>query len=46
VAALAHDVIVMKDGDIVEAGPARRLLASPTHPYTRTLLASAATPVN
>ena len=28
VAAMAHDVIVMKDGDIVEAGPARRLLAS------------------
>ncbi|MGH6648429.1 ABC transporter ATP-binding protein [Aquabacterium sp.] len=41
VAAMAHHIIVMKDGDIVESGPALQLLASPSHPYTRTLLASA-----
>ncbi|RZL03045.1 MAG: ABC transporter ATP-binding protein [Rubrivivax sp.] len=41
VAAMAHHIIVMKDGDIVESGPALQMLASPSHPYTRTLLASA-----
>ena len=41
VTAMAHHIIVMKDGDIVEAGPAAALLASPQHPYTRTLLSSA-----
>ncbi|MBA4110943.1 MAG: microcin ABC transporter ATP-binding protein [Leptothrix sp. (in: Bacteria)] len=41
VAAMAHHIIVMKDGDIVESGPALELLASPRHEYTRTLLASA-----
>ena len=35
---LAHDIAVMKDGRIVEAGPAQRLLSDPSHPYTRTLL--------
>lgn len=45
VAAMAHHIIVMKDGDIVEAGPARQLLEAPAHPYTRTLLASATVPV-
>lgn len=44
VAAMVHHVIVMKDGDIVEAGPAAQLLASPAHPYTQTLLASASVP--
>jgi peptide/nickel transport system ATP-binding protein len=37
---LAHDIAVMKDGRIVEAGPAERLLAAPEHPYTRALLAA------
>ncbi|RZI83287.1 MAG: ABC transporter ATP-binding protein [Rubrivivax sp.] len=40
VAAMAHHIIVMKDGDIVESGPAQQVLEAPTHPYTRTLLAS------
>jgi microcin C transport system ATP-binding protein len=40
VAAMAHHIIVMKDGDIVESGPARQVLESPSHVYTRTLLAS------
>jgi microcin C transport system ATP-binding protein len=41
VRALAHDVLVMKDGKIVEAGPAERLFAAPSHPYTRALMAAA-----
>jgi microcin C transport system ATP-binding protein len=41
VRAMAHRIIVMKDGDVVEAGLADRLLAEPQHPYTRTLLAAA-----
>jgi microcin C transport system ATP-binding protein len=41
VRALAHQVVVMKDGKIVEAGPAQRLFAEPRHPYTRALMAAA-----
>jgi microcin C transport system ATP-binding protein len=41
VRALAHEVLVMKDGKAVEAGPADRLFAAPSHPYTRALLAAA-----
>jgi peptide/nickel transport system ATP-binding protein len=37
---LAHDIAVMKDGRIVEAGPAERILACAGHPYTRALLAA------
>src|SRR5437763_10183005 len=39
VRALAHHVLVMKDGKIVEQGPAKRLFAAPEHPYTRALMA-------
>ena len=39
VRALAHHVLVMKDGKIVEQGPAERLFAAPEHPYTRALMA-------
>ncbi len=35
---LAHDIAVMKDGRIVEAGAAGQLLGEPQHAYTRTLL--------
>ncbi|TDD73274.1 dipeptide ABC transporter ATP-binding protein [Actinomadura rubrisoli] len=35
---LADRVLVMKDGEIVEEGPARDVLAVPRHAYTRTLL--------
>jgi peptide/nickel transport system ATP-binding protein len=39
-AQMADAVIVMYAGRIVESGPARQLLASPWHPYTRDLLAA------
>ncbi|MCF5802794.1 ABC transporter ATP-binding protein [Pseudomonas tremae] len=39
--ALAHDVIVVKDGEVVERGPSHDLFDSPQHPYTRELLAAA-----
>jgi len=39
--AMAHRLLVMKDGEIVEEGAALALLASPRHPYTRTLLQAA-----
>jgi ABC-type oligopeptide transport system ATPase subunit len=37
---LAHDIAVMKDGRLVEAGPAEQILAHAGHPYTRSLLAA------
>jgi peptide/nickel transport system ATP-binding protein len=37
---VADRVAVMYAGRIVETGPARDVLASPSHPYTRGLLAS------
>jgi microcin C transport system ATP-binding protein len=40
VRAMAHQVIVLKDGEVVEQGAAKRVLAHPTHPYTRLLLAA------
>jgi len=39
--ALAHKVIVMKQGDIVEEGPAQQIFAAPQHPYTCALMAAA-----
>ena len=41
VKALANHLVVMKDGKVVEAGPAAQLFAAPQQPYTRTLLAAA-----
>ena len=41
VRALAHELIVMKDGVVVEQGPAARIFAEPTAEYTRTLMAAA-----
>ncbi|MBK4737533.1 ABC transporter ATP-binding protein [Noviherbaspirillum pedocola] len=38
--AMAHRVLVMKDGQVVEQGDAQTLLSSPSHPYTRRLLAA------
>jgi microcin C transport system ATP-binding protein len=39
--AMAHEVVVMKDAQVVEQGPVERVLQSPTHPYTRKLVESA-----
>ncbi|SBW12304.1 putative fused oligopeptide transporter subunits of ABC superfamily: ATP-binding components [uncultured Alphaproteobacteria bacterium] len=39
--ALADEILVMKDGKVVEAGPAERVLDAPAHPYTRALLDAA-----
>ena len=39
--AMAHQVIVMKDGAILEHGPVDRVLDQPEHPYTRKLVAAA-----
>ncbi|MDO5691879.1 MAG: dipeptide ABC transporter ATP-binding protein [Pseudomonadota bacterium] len=41
VRAMAHEVIVLKDGAVVEAGSAARVLNAAQHPYTRKLLAAA-----
>ncbi len=42
VAAMAHDVLVLQHGCVVEAGPARQVLGEPQQDYTRTLLAASA----
>jgi len=39
--AMAHQVIVMKDGVILESGTVDQVLDAPAHPYTRTLVAAA-----
>ncbi|MFC3695410.1 ABC transporter ATP-binding protein [Chenggangzhangella methanolivorans] len=41
VRALANEVVVMRNGKVVEAGPAARVLKSPETDYTRALLAAA-----
>ncbi|MGE4527558.1 MAG: ABC transporter ATP-binding protein, partial [Rhodospirillaceae bacterium] len=41
VRALADEIAVMKDGRIVETGPAERVFSAPEHPYTQALLAAA-----
>jgi microcin C transport system ATP-binding protein len=39
--ALAHDVLVMRDGKVVEQGPAEEILSRPRGLYTRALIAAA-----
>ncbi len=39
--AMAHQVIVMKDGAILESGAVDRVLDAPEHPYTQKLVAAA-----
>jgi microcin C transport system ATP-binding protein len=41
VRALANDVIVMRDGKVVEAGPAEEIFGAPRSDYTRALMAAA-----
>ena len=41
VRAMSHKVLVMKQGDIVEAGPTDSLFDAPQNDYTRTLVAAA-----
>jgi len=41
VRAMADELIVMREGRVVEQGPAARVFEHPEHPYTRALLAAA-----
>lgn len=38
VRAMAHDLIVMKNGKVVESGPASQIFANPKENYTKTLM--------
>ena len=40
VRAVSHEILVMKDGQVVEQGPAAALFAAPQHPFTREMLAA------
>ena len=39
--AMAHQVLVMKDGAVLEAGPVDQILNAPQNEYTRSLVADA-----
>jgi microcin C transport system ATP-binding protein len=39
--ALSDEVIVMRDGHVIERGPAQRIFSKPLEPYTRALMAAA-----
>ena len=41
VRALAHELVVMKDGEIVERGPAEQVFSAPETDYTKALMAAA-----
>jgi len=41
VRAMAHDLIVMKNGKVMEAGKAEEIFKNPKQPYTKTLLEAA-----
>ncbi len=43
--AMAHDVLVMKDGALLESGTVTQVLDAPQHPYTQRLVAAATVPV-
>jgi microcin C transport system ATP-binding protein len=42
ISAMAHDVLVMKDGEVVESGTVEQVLKAPRNPYTQVLVAAAA----
>ena len=42
--AMAHEVLVMKDGAVLESGPVNGVLDAPQHPYTQRLVAAASAP--
>jgi microcin C transport system ATP-binding protein len=42
IAAMAHEVVVMKDGALLERGHVDRVLQHPQHPYTQALVRAAA----
>ncbi len=39
--AMAHEVMVMQEGRVLEAGPVAQVLDAPQHPYTRKLVTAA-----
>ena len=41
VRAMSHEVLVMRDGTVVERGPAERIFREPHEPYTQALVAAA-----
>jgi microcin C transport system ATP-binding protein len=41
VRALSNEVLVMKDGKVVESGPTRQIFEAPRQDYTRALIAAA-----
>jgi microcin C transport system ATP-binding protein len=41
VRAMAHEILVMRNGEVVEQGPAADVFASPQSNYTRALFAAA-----
>ena len=45
VRAMAHDMIVIKDGQVVERGASHDVFESPQHPYTKELMAAAHIPL-
>jgi len=45
VRSISHRVLVLRDGRVVETGPADDLVANPRDPYTRALLAAVPSPV-
>jgi len=38
IAAVSDEILVMRDGVVVERGPARRVLVEPEHPFTKSLV--------
>jgi len=40
IAGLCHRLAILHEGEIVECGPVKSVLAAPTHPYTKRLVAA------